>query len=253
MKKEKVVFGIDRKVKVSARAYATVMLAQSTEETRYYLNGVLVEPNPAGGVNLVATDGHVLIAVHDKTGETNGSWICPVPSQMRQFLLANLDPRPEPEDHDGFYMDEPEVGGEPEIRQLDQITFSGDMASITSPEHAWQEKAPIEMVMAAQIGAIDGKFPPWAKVVPRPKEDAPNISCFTAAARYGSLLGRAARIMTNNLGAGVRWRGVEQNGPVLAGAWERDDLLMVLMPMRDQDAPFDVPAWVPPIPEPVAA
>lgn len=252
MTKEKVKFGLERQVKVDARAYAAVMLGQSTEETRYYLNGVYVEPNPAGGVTLVATDGHVLIAAHDKNGEANGPWICPVPPQMRRFLLANLDPRPEPDDFDGFYLDEPELEGEPTARHIDQISFSGDMASITAPEFAYSEKSPIEVVMACQAGAIDGKFPPWGKVVPRPQEGAPAISCFTAASRYGTLLGRAARIMTNTLGAGVRWRGVEQNGPVLAGAYERDDLLMVLMPMKDQGKPFDVPAWVP-APEPVTA
>lgn len=39
----------------------------STEETRYYLNGVHLEPHPCGGAFMVATDGHRLIVVHDES------------------------------------------------------------------------------------------------------------------------------------------------------------------------------------------
>lgn len=252
MKKEKVEFGIDRKCKVSAKAYAAALLAVSTEETRYYLNGVLIEPNPAGGVTVVATNGHILIAIHDADGETNGSWICPVPSHMRQFLLANLEPRPDVEDDDDFYTDEPVLGGTPEKRHPDRIAFDGLMASVTAPEHAWQEKSPIEVVMAAKAQAIDGKFPDWAKVLPQPTDATPAITDFTMQAQYIMEIARAVRIWNNGIVTGIRVRAVEKNGPILFGAYESPDMVIALMPIHDDFPGLKVPDWIK-VPEPVAA
>lgn len=47
----------------------------SKEETRYYLNGVFVEPHPVAGVMLTATDGHRLICIRDETGYADESAI----------------------------------------------------------------------------------------------------------------------------------------------------------------------------------
>ena len=41
---------------------------QSTENTRNYLCGVQLERHPKGGALVVATDGHVMLICHDKTG-----------------------------------------------------------------------------------------------------------------------------------------------------------------------------------------
>lgn len=245
MTKEKIEFGVDRKVSVSARAFAAAMLAVSTEETRYYLNGVLVEPNPAGGVNVVATNGHILIAIHDEDGETNGTWICPIPSHLRQFLLANLEPRPDPEEMDGdFYADEPGIVTTHAKRQPDRIKFDGHMASITAPEFAWKENSPIEVVMAAKAQAIDGKFPDWSRVLPRPTDTTPALTDFTLAARYIMEINRAVRIWNDSLATGLRVRAVEKNGPVLFGAYESPAFVSAIMPMRDDAPALRVPEWV---------
>lgn len=71
-----------REVRVRAKHFAAAYVFASTEETRYYLNGVLVEPHPDGGVLLVATDGHRMVAIKDDEGETNGTWICAAPSEI---------------------------------------------------------------------------------------------------------------------------------------------------------------------------
>lgn len=43
----------------------------SAEEARYYIGGIYIEPCPAGGATLVATDGHVMGVVHDERAETD--------------------------------------------------------------------------------------------------------------------------------------------------------------------------------------
>lgn len=73
---------------VSARLLRAVALAQSTEETRYYLCGVHVEPRPDGGVILVATDGKVMTVAHDPTGSCDGKAIYPIGKKMLSDLKA---------------------------------------------------------------------------------------------------------------------------------------------------------------------
>lgn len=53
---------------VNANLFRIAALAQSREETRYYLNGVFVEPHAIKGVTMTATDGHVLVSIYDETG-----------------------------------------------------------------------------------------------------------------------------------------------------------------------------------------
>src|SRR5450759_523711 len=54
---------------------------RSTEETRYYLNGVYIAPHPDKGVILTATDGHRLISLHDEAGKCSAA------------KIVNIDPQ----------------------------------------------------------------------------------------------------------------------------------------------------------------
>jgi hypothetical protein len=66
-------------IKVSANYFKAASLCVSKEETRYYLNGVFVEPCAAGGVTLTATDGHRLISIYDQSGTCTESAIVGLP------------------------------------------------------------------------------------------------------------------------------------------------------------------------------
>ena len=55
-------------VNVSADLVARASLCRSWEDTRYYLNGIRIQPAKNGGVIIVATDGHTLAALYDPAG-----------------------------------------------------------------------------------------------------------------------------------------------------------------------------------------
>src|SRR5690554_1106144 len=57
---------------VDASLFRVAAMFQSTEETRYYLNGVHIEQHQDEGVFLVATDGHRLLVAHDVSGKIDG-------------------------------------------------------------------------------------------------------------------------------------------------------------------------------------
>lgn len=56
---------------VNANLFRIANLFASTEESRYYLCGVLIEPVAEGGVRLVATDGHKLVCIYERDGKAD--------------------------------------------------------------------------------------------------------------------------------------------------------------------------------------
>ena len=48
--------------------YCAALLSVSKEETRYYLQGVFIQPATGGGILLTATDGYTLFHGHDPAG-----------------------------------------------------------------------------------------------------------------------------------------------------------------------------------------
>ena len=51
--------------------FCAAMLSVSKEETRYYLQGVFIQPATGGGILLTSTDGHTLFHAHDPAGTTD--------------------------------------------------------------------------------------------------------------------------------------------------------------------------------------
>lgn len=62
-------------IRFNANLFRIAMICASTEETRYYLNGVNVEPHAVKGVTLTATDGHKAVSLYDPDGFADESAI----------------------------------------------------------------------------------------------------------------------------------------------------------------------------------
>lgn len=56
-------------ISVDAGAFAYANRFKGIKDIRYYLNGVFIEPLVGGGVNIVGTDGHRIVVIHDPNGE----------------------------------------------------------------------------------------------------------------------------------------------------------------------------------------
>ena len=118
----------------------------STEDTRFYLNGVYIEPHPAGGVVMVATDGHVMGVAHDPDGSCDAPAII---STQRKPAAIFLPPAP--------IRDRCRL----EIARLTASQLGGDryLATRTGP-------TPKAGAAVGIVEVIDGVFPPWRGVVP---------------------------------------------------------------------------------------
>ena len=129
------------KVTLNIRALRAVLVAVSTEETRYYLNGINLEFTP-DGVVMAATDGHRMIVLRQPYGEhaatgAHASVIVP------RDLVAKLKVK---------------------LKTLDETTLTiGDDGRLTF-EHAGESYG----------GArVDGTFPDYRRVVPQDLDGKP--------------------------------------------------------------------------------
>lgn len=118
-----------------------VAFAQSTEETRYYLNGTYLHVVSDGGralLRLVATDGH-------------------------RLALAQTDAPEGSQGIPGVILPRKLVG---EVRRALQAAAGGDVHITASPQGVRIETA--QVVMTSKV--IDGSYPDYVRVVPRREE-----------------------------------------------------------------------------------
>lgn len=119
-------------MKVFNAALAGVAFAISTEETRYYLNGVFLHPLAEGGLALVATDGHRLA------------------KRELPYDLTGLA---------GIIIPRKTVGLISKIME-GEATFSGSRQKIRFESE--------KVTLTSKL--IDGTFPDYARVIPQARE-----------------------------------------------------------------------------------
>jgi hypothetical protein len=77
------------RIDVNAILFRAANECVSDEDTRYYLQGVYVQPHPDKGVLLTATDGHRLVCIHDESGSCDKAAIIIV--EDRAFAGVKID------------------------------------------------------------------------------------------------------------------------------------------------------------------
>lgn len=83
----------ETQISVNADRFRIASMSCSTEEARYYLAGVYVEPHNEGGVNLVSTDGHTLVHVYDPDGRCDRAAIIRLNKDMLRACKLDKDDR----------------------------------------------------------------------------------------------------------------------------------------------------------------
>jgi len=187
------------KVQIDAKTLAAVAVAQSTEATRYYLNGVCFD-----GEDAVATDGHMLtvaldaVEIERQDGEDE-SPILPVSSKAVTALKR---------------------------RDATHAIFDGSTLSVYSE----RSEGPFYLEPSAPI---DGTFPDWRRVVPEVPNDA------TCSGMFGdALLSRVAstaKILGAGKSVGVELQGVDASTGHRVRYYNSElnvSFFSVVMPMR---------------------
>ena len=185
-----------------------VNLAASTEETRYYLNGVLIEVTE-NAVRYVATNGHILLTMIEKSPYANtmtGSWIIPHKWIKNTKGLA--------------LKDAPQL----------ELTEQEGMLTFRSPGSA------------SAVTPIDGTFPEWRRTAPKSMRGAKRvIQQFNPD--YTMVFAKFAKAM--KLEAPFIHHSHETGGPCPVTFGASRDAFGIIMPWRPESPAWDREAFLP--------
>lgn len=223
---------------VDADVFARALLGVSKEETRYHLNGVHVSPSPAGGATLCATDGSMLIVLHDPEAYIVGEAIVklerPLQSALsasgilleRRLLAARVSKKGRGR---AFVIDQP-----PSKDNAPGSTHLAARGAVDDPD---------ARVKGAQFGAvtIDGTFPDWRRVLPEELNSAAPVWPFDQS-RLASIARALCPRKSRNVCITPSKDG---NAPMLvtSTAVGGPAGFAVLMPLRNEPKAASVPAW----------
>lgn len=227
-------------ITMQARYAVDIQPFQGTEETRYYLSGFFVEANEAGGIRVVATDGHALAVFHDALGKIEGE---PRIIRLNKGVLAAIKAAKK----DYRYL-EPwlviDAKDDDASNCIIKVCVSGQGGKDDAPGFQ-----PDHKVVATFTDAfvVVGTFPDYHRVIPH--KTAANPSPFLSfnkdnLARFGALAakdshGYQAATVIQSDGAG---------DPCRVFVPDRPDFFGVIMPMHRHGTKaeeFATPAWFP--------
>ncbi len=173
----------------------------STEETRYYLNGIYTEPHQAGGAVCVATEGHGLGCVYDDEGychNPQGVWHTSAITALKNLMTAAKKHRP-PAGNLYAELKHTEATTSVTLWQADCVqsalkrTLDAHHLGVTTDKTFW----------------VDGTFPEWRRVTAafmvHEKDPEPGPALLPAGinARYLKRFGDFAKLISGEAGAPV--------------------------------------------------
>lgn len=219
---------------LNADYLAALYGAVRVEPTRYYLNGVYVEPHPHGGVQMVATDGRVMGVVYDPHGKISS------PEILFMDFKSKLLKRPS-------RVDVPNI--------LSVTDNEGRVYSNT--EEGIPDTGTFEGVLP--VTRVDGSYPAFERVVPDIPARLATIEAnleedgfkggpdalISKMSFNGVLLARieaAARRLTGENVAHMHITQVEKSGPILIVP-ESVSAFFVLMPVYIDSDAHRAPDW----------
>lgn len=210
-------------LRFNANLYRIASVCVSKEETRFYLQGVLVEPHAVKGVVLTATDGHRLICIHDENGTADESAIIRLSPEASKACKT----------------------GKNEDRR--EIVVDGLNATINAVEKLGGEETISTVAISAKC-RIDGSFPDYARVIPTPvfgeKETAPggfNGQYLADFTKIAIELEKGENKSSRGTGT-IRLLSSNPGSPALIRFCSSEHAFGVLMPVRAKET-FTVPAW----------
>lgn len=217
-------------IKISADLFRIAYACASTEETRYYLKGVCVQPAIDGvGLLMIATDGHRMIVVRDESATANnlpagGIIVQADAAQLRAFKTSK-EARNRGDVLTLTISPPPENGGRI-VGTLNCELREGDVAR-----------------GSIFLQAVDGSFPEWTRIIPRPEKQSETPGTFNAA-NLESFAGVALDLakLRGDRTASMSLMQQDHRSPTLV-RFGTSPAFGVLMPLRHEDAQ-GVPAWM---------
>lgn len=188
----------DATVAVSARLFAAVAVFRPFNDIRYYLCGVHIAPCEAGGVFIVATDGHQMAVAHDPEGRVDEPVILTCSRALEKAAREKA--------------------------------YSEDAVVILQDRRV-RLLAPHELHVQAGDAQIVGKFPDFLKIMEGGiAEPAMGLQGFFSG-HLVKRLGKAAELVSQKFSGLTHW--TTKDGYLLTRFSAEKNLVVVTMPIRD--------------------
>ena len=209
---------------IRLNAFLRVRPFVSTEELRYYLNGVRIEANPDGGAVCVATDGHRMGVCRD----ADGLVLSPVTVRIFREIAA--------------WKPEYKLFGSPWLVGMMTSETNGFIAIVHPQQDENGEDTAAHAIArvedcALRVGRafVDGRYPEWRKVIPT---NATSGQARTLNADYVKSFATKKNTTATIVGA-------NPEAPQLVCIDGDPDFFGVLMPVRAARGPA-IPSWLTP-------
>lgn len=204
----------------------------SKEETRYYVNGVYIEPAETG-VLAVATDGHRVVAVHDAAGFIERPAIIRAKARDLAWFRHAYDATLSADSIGERATNTRGPAPVPDDLRCERSIMRPIVATFTLPDGG---------AAAVHLDEIDAEFPDWRHAFPThfprggvlPAFQARYLAAFDGLARVGGFVG-AVRIIA---------RGEAAGAVVVPAAGSHWPWVGVLMPIRAEAPPLAYPSWL---------
>lgn len=211
-----------------------VLPFMGSEDVRYYLNGVLVEPYN-GGCLLVATNGHIMAVIESKAARCDRSRILALSNA--EFLSAvrgRTQPIRVDEDGDELPNEDENFDGSLDIA-------NAEARAVITAENG------VERFVMAGSPFIDGKYPDWRKVVP-PIEHLKHGVPYALAGQYLALMNHPAISALRSKGV-LFWgddRGTDEKPSAITVRFDGlPNLIVVVMPINKVNPALSTwPDWM---------
>lgn len=211
-------------IDIKAEYAALIEPFESTDDTRYYLQGFYVEPCAQGGVLIVASNGHVLGIFHDESGRIDGPPV--IVGTLDKAIRKASSPKARRE-----YQ---------HVSSERRLMIDGKTARIVERDASVDPPAEIS-ILGAQAGYVDGTFSDWRLCIKStawggspPKPAAFNVALLK---RFEGIRDFECSITT------LKLSGDNPAGPFWA-LTNREDFVGVIMPMTGRDIGEAPPTWL---------
>ena len=203
---------------------ALATLFQSTEEERYYLNGVHIQSSGNDGAVAVATDGHRMAVFHDVAGFTSAPCIVPLPKaaisiirkrKTRQFCWFGI-------------VGEHAGTGRHECRVFDTTDQASELDEVRERMLDPKDRG---IIWNGAVDLIDGTYPNWFEIMPKSVSKSG-----TSAAYQGKYLADFVAVAKDADQPAIEiWSDGVNPAVITAG---REDFVGILVPMRSEHSPL---------------
>jgi DNA polymerase III sliding clamp (beta) subunit (PCNA family) len=220
------------KTTVDANLFRLVNTTIGKDETRYYINGVSIEPHPEAGAIMVATDGHRMLVAYDENGICEEKIIVKLPKYALAECKAKL--------------------GTSKLLEIDHdVAGSAKVINVTGKN----DDKKFEDVLIAYNVLIDGTFPDWRRVVPDLASDEAPATAVGFNTKYLKEFGALGLEISNTIdGAGPAFvlHKPSATSPTIIRWSGARNIFGVFMPMRFDDRGPAIPSFIR-LPAPQAA